>query len=323
MSILVTGGAGFLGSHLVDYFVEQREHVVVVDNLLTGNLSNLESAISSGRATFVFGDLTMPEHELRAMLKKAAPEGFTAIYHLASPASPDAYSNNPWMTLAVNGTATMNLINIAVEQKALMFFASTSEIYGDPLVHPQPETYFGNVNPIGPRACYDEGKRFGEAAMAVAIETRGLNGRIMRVFNCYGPRLDVGDGRVIPAFLSALREGKPLPIQGDGTQTRSLTYVDDLIRGIIVLSNHACTHTMPVNLGSEEERTMLELGKELCEVAEIEFKVEFVPARPEDPQRRRPNISLAKSIGWGPQVSLREGLAKTWSWFEANALTYV
>jgi nucleoside-diphosphate-sugar epimerase len=227
------------------------------------------------------------------------------------------------MTLAVNGAATMLLIDIAVEQNALMFFASTSEIYGDPLVHPQPERYFGNVNPIGPRACYDEGKRFGEAAISVAITGRGLNGRIMRVFNCYGPRMDIGDGRVIPAFLSALRAGAPLPIHGDGKQTRSLTYVDDLIRGILALTAHPCPEAMPVNLGSEEERTVIELAQELCEIAGTEFRVKFLPARPEDPQRRRPDISLAKQIGWEARISLREGLAKTWAWAEANALVFV
>lgn len=323
MSILVTGGAGFLGSHLVDHFVDQREHVVVIDNLLTGSLSNLETAISSGRVTFVFGDLTMPEDELRATLKTASPTGYSAIYHLASPASPEAYSQNPWMTLAVNGSATMRLIDIAVEQRALMFFASTSEIYGDPLVHPQSERYFGNVNSIGPRACYDEGKRFGEAAISVAMAGRGLNGRIMRVFNCYGPRMDLGDGRVIPAFLSALRAGNPLPIHGDGKQTRSLTYVDDLVSGIVALAAHPCLEAMPVNLGSEEERTIVELARELCEIAGAEFRVEFLPARLEDPQRRRPDISLAKRIGWEPRVSLREGLAKTWAWAEKNALVFV
>jgi nucleoside-diphosphate-sugar epimerase len=323
MSVLITGGAGFIGSHLVDHFVAQREHVVVIDNLLTGNLSNLEAAISSGRVTFVFGDLTMTETELRSTLKRAAPAGYSAIYHLASPASPEAYSQNPWMTLGVNGTATMRLIDIAIEHRALMFFTSTSEIYGDPLVHPQPESYFGNVNPIGPRACYDEGKRFGEAAISVAITSRGLNGRIMRIFNCYGPRMDLGDGRVIPAFLSALRAGTPLPIHGDGKQTRSLTYIDDLIRGILTLTAYPCPKTMPVNFGSEDERTIVELAQELCEVAGVPFRVEFIPARPEDPQRRRPNITLAKRIGWERRITLREGLANTWAWAEANALAFV
>lgn len=322
MSIVITGGAGFLGSHLADYFVAQGKHVVIIDNLLTGTLANVEAAVSSGRATFVYGDVTMDASEVRELILRSTKDGIEAIYHLASPASPEAYSAHPWETLAVNGTATMNLIDLALEQQALMFFASTSEVYGDPLVHPQSEDYFGNVNPVGPRACYDEGKRFGEAAMSVAIEKRGLNGRIMRVFNCYGPRMDIGDGRVIPAFLEAFRDHAPLPIHGDGLQTRSLTYVDDLVGGIVALSRYDSPKVFPVNLGSEEEKTVLEIAQLLCEIVGETPAFKYLQARPEDPRRRRPNTSRAHLIGWSAETTLRVGLAKTWEWFLTTNATY-
>lgn len=320
--VLVTGGAGFLGSHLVDRLIALGNHVVVVDNLLTGRVSNLESAIASGNCTFVFGDVTMPLGELRTMLEKTGTGKFTRIYHLASPASPEAYGAHPWETLAVNGTATMSLIDLALEHQALFFFASTSEVYGDPLVHPQPETYFGNVNPIGPRACYDEGKRFGEAAVSVAASHRGLDARIMRVFNCYGPRMDYADGRVLPAFLSALRDGKPFPIHGDGMQTRSMTYVDDLVEGILALSDYKHDRLTAVNLGSEDERTVLDIGRALAKVANAEFTIEHLEERPEDPRRRRPITKLARELGWQAETKLEDGLAKTWAGFKEASLVY-
>lgn len=322
MSVLVTGGAGFLGSHLVDRLIADGERVIIIDNLLTGNIANIESALATGKATFIFGDVTMPLGELKDLLNKADAYRLKAIYHLASPASPEAYGAHPWETLQVNGCATMSLIDLALEHNAVMFFASTSEVYGDPLVHPQPESYFGNVNPVGPRACYDEGKRFGEAAMSVAISKRGLSGRIMRVFNCYGPRMDIGDGRVIPAFLEALRDSKPLPIHGDGQQTRSMTYVEDLVDGIMAVMRHRTSVALPINLGSEEEKTILEIAVAMTTVAGVPLEIERLELRPEDPKRRKPDVTLATSIGWSASTSLHSGLTKTWAWFQSTSLLY-
>ncbi|MBD5654026.1 MAG: NAD-dependent epimerase/dehydratase family protein, partial [Candidatus Eremiobacteraeota bacterium] len=229
MMSLVTGGAGFLGSHLINAIVRDGEHVVVIDNLSTGHVRNLERAMSTGRATFVHADVAQPPAELAAIVAKATKRKIDRIFHLASPASPEAYGAEPWGTLAVNGVGTMSLIELALAHDARFLFASTSEIYGDPLVHPQPESYFGNVDPIGPRSCYDEGKRFGEAAVAAGVRARGLDARIVRFFNCYGPSMDEADGRLIPQLVDAILAKKPLPIHGTGLQTRSMTYVDDAI----------------------------------------------------------------------------------------------
>ena len=197
MAVLVTGGAGFVGSHLVDRLLERRELVVVFDNLSTGRLANLASAMSSGRVTFVYADVAQPADAIAKLWREASGERCTQIYHLASPASPEAYGAMPWETLSVNALGTMSLVELALAHRATMLFASTSEVYGDPLEHPQPETYFGNVNPVGPRSAYDEGKRFGEAAMAAAVARRRLDGRLARIFNCYGPRMSRDDGRLM------------------------------------------------------------------------------------------------------------------------------
>lgn len=322
MATLVTGGAGFVGSHLVDRCIERGEQVVVFDNLATGSLRNLASALKSGRATFAYCDVGASTDRLRAEFKKATNEPLAQIYHLASPASPEAYNAHPWETLTVNGLGTMALIELALEHRAQMLFTSTSEIYGDPLVHPQPESYFGNVNPIGPRACYDEGKRFGEAAMSVAIRERGLDGRVVRIFNCYGPRMDIGDGRLIPALFEAAREGKPMPIHGTGLQTRSMTYIDDLIAGLLVVQAWKPRSLSPVNLGSEEEHTVLEIAEAFAQTLGVELKTESFPARPEDPQRRRPVTALAESLGWSAKVTLHEGLRRSYDWFRTEALEY-
>jgi nucleoside-diphosphate-sugar epimerase len=322
VSILVTGGAGFVGSHLVDRLIERGKRVVIFDNLVTGNLRNLERALKSGRATFVFCDVAAPVERLRATLAEAGEEPVTEIYHLASPASPDAYNAKPWETLSVNGLGTMSLIELALELHARMLFTSTSEIYGDPLVHPQPESYFGNVNPIGPRACYDEGKRYAEAAMSVAVERRGLDGRIVRIFNCYGPRMDIGDGRLIPALFAAARDGKPFPIQGTGQQTRSMTYIDDLVRGIEMVQAWEPSGLQPVNLGNEVEHTISEIAAAFAQTVGSDLRVEMLPARPEDPQRRKPDASLARSLGWSADISLAEGLRRSYEWFQLEAKEY-
>jgi nucleoside-diphosphate-sugar epimerase len=321
MAVLVTGGAGFLGSHLVDRLVRDGNEVIIADNLSTGRIANVGSALATASATLVYVDVASPADTLRAALADATAERIDAIFHLASPASPEAYGANPWETLTVNALGTMSLIELALERNALMLFASTSEVYGDPGVHPQPESYFGNVNPVGPRACYDEGKRFGEAAMSVAIGRRGLNGRIVRLFNCYGPRMDIGDGRLVPALLAAATSGEPLPIHGSGLQTRSMTYVDDVVEGLMTVAASPAAHD-PVNLGSEEEHTVLEIARELAAAVGTAYDVAHLPARPEDPHRRRPDITEARKLGWSPSTPLGEGLRRTYAWYRAYGLQY-
>lgn len=320
---LITGGAGFLGSHLANALVDDGERVIIVDNLSTGHVRNLEYAVSSGRATFVYGDIAVPFGQLTLLLQEAdRKDPVGRVWHLASPASPDAYGTYPWETLAVNGPATMALIEYALERKARFLFASTSEIYGDPLVHPQPESYFGNVDPIGPRSCYDEGKRFGEAVVAVAVRTRGLDARLVRFFNCYGPMMERGDGRLIPALIEAIQTGAPLPIQGTGKQTRSMTYVDDAIELLRLVMERPQAALQPINIGNDEERSVEEIARTLAAVAGIPFDPVYVPARPSDPQRRKPDLTLAREYGWQPLTSLEEGLRTTWQWFSEDRLAF-
>jgi nucleoside-diphosphate-sugar epimerase len=322
MAVLVTGGAGFVGSHLVDRLVKAGEHVIVIDNLSTGRLGNLERPILEGNVTFVYQDVAAPLDTLRAAIESGPSGDISAIYHLASPASPEAYGSMPWQTISANVVGTMSLVELALERGAMMLFASTSEVYGDPLVDPQPETYFGNVNPIGPRACYDEGKRCGEAAMSVAVRDRGLDGRIVRIFNGYGPRMDSADGRLVPALLSAARQGLPMPIHGDGSQRRSLTYVDDLVEGIVRVGRAQFAELTPVNLGADDERSVLEIAEAAAAVAGIRPAYDYLPARPEDPQRRRPDASRARLLGWHARVSLGDGLRRTYAWMIRDALEY-
>jgi nucleoside-diphosphate-sugar epimerase len=320
MAILVTGGAGFVGSHLVDRLLESSKLVVVFDNLSTGRLANLARAMSTGRVTFVYADVAQPAHEIARLWNEASGERCTHIYHLASPASPEAYGAMPWETLSVNALGTMSLVELALAHRATMLFASTSEVYGDPLEHPQTEGYFGNVNPIGPRSAYDEGKRFGEAVMAAAVKHRRLDGRVARIFNCYGPRMARNDGRLIPALFTAARSRQPLPIHGDGRQTRSLTYVQDLVEGLILLASTPMIGFDPINLGSEEEKSVAEIASLVARVVGVPFQVQVGPERPEDPQRRRPRIDRARSLGWEPSTPLEQGLRETYGWFGHEAL---
>ncbi len=322
MSVLVAGGAGFLGSHLVDRLVREGEHVVVADDLSTGRLANLDRALASGRVTYVYLDIAGPKAAVHDALATATRERYRAVFHLASPASPTAYGSRPWETLAVNSVGTMTLIDFALSNGAMMLFASTSEAYGDPLVHPQPETYFGNVNPVGPRACYDEGKRFGEAAMSVAMRERGLDGRIVRIFNCYGPRMDIDDGRLVPSLMAAARDRRPLPVHGDGKQTRSLTYVDDLVEGLLRVADRRDLGTLPVNLGSDDERSVTDIAIAVADIAHAPFVIEALDARPEDPRQRRPDTRRARSIGWSAAVPLHEGLRRTYEWLLTDGLRY-
>lgn len=321
----MTGGAGFLGSHLVDALLARGDDVVIIDNLTTGSLRNIADATVTGRATFVFLDVAQSVEIIDAALAEALRgRRVDRIFHLASPASPDAYGNHPWETLLVNAVGTMSLIALAGAHGARLIYSSTSEIYGDPLVHPQSESYFGNVDPIGPRACYDEGKRFGEAAISVAVATFGLDGRIVRFFNCYGPRMNAADGRLIPALGEAEAAGRPFPIHGDGLQTRSMTYVGDAIALLLLVADAPrSTSLQPVNIGNDEEHTVLEIAEAYARAVGIAFRVEHEPARVGDPKRRKPELTLARSFGWEPQVSLEQGLRLTVAWTRDVATEFV
>jgi nucleoside-diphosphate-sugar epimerase len=320
---LVTGGAGFIGSHLANALVDSGDDVVIVDNLSSGHVRNLEHAVSSGRATFIYGDVAVPLERFELLVRDALRDrSVDRVWHLASPASPDAYGAHPWETLAVNGIATMSLIDFALEHRARFLYTSTSEIYGDPLVHPQPESYFGNVDPIGPRSCYDEGKRFGEAAVATAIRARGLDGRLVRFFNCYGPMMEAGDGRLIPSLIDAILNKKPLPIQGTGKQTRSMTFVDDAIEMLRLVMERRQEKLQPINIGNDDERTVEEIARTLASITGNTFNPVYEAAREGDPQRRKPDLTLARSYGWTPSTSLEDGLRITWRWFTEDRLAF-
>jgi nucleoside-diphosphate-sugar epimerase len=216
----------------------------------------------------------------------------------------------------------MSLIELALEYGASLLYTSTSEVYGDPLVHPQPESYFGNVDPIGPRSCYDEGKRFGEAAVAAAVRTKGLSGRIVRLFNCYGPRMDAADGRLIPALIDAALGGKRLPIHGTGQQTRSMTYVSDAVELILTVAEMEHARLQPVNVGNDDERSILAIAEAVARAVGVPFDPEFLEARPDDPQRRKPDLTLARSLGWAPSTALEDGLQQTVSWFRTERMSF-
>jgi UDP-glucuronate decarboxylase len=301
--ILVAGAAGFIGSHLVDALLEQGHTVVGVDNFITGRAVNLEHIEADAPFTLETRDITEswdPEAE------------FDQIYHLASPASPIGYMENPILTHMTNALGTFNLLKIADADRAQFLFASTSEAYGDPEVHPQPETYFGNVNPVGPRSCYDESKRFGESITMEFVRNFSLDARVIRIFNTYGPRSDPNDGRVIPAFIMRALENEPLTIFGDGQQTRSLCYVSDLVRGIMAAMNSDDTRGEVINLGNPDERTILAIAESIVKTCESSSTISFVEARPDDPYLRCPDISKARRIlGWQPQIGVEDGLRWT------------
>jgi dTDP-glucose 4,6-dehydratase len=301
MRVVVTGGAGFLGSHVCDLLVARGDEVVCVDNLCTGREQNIAHLVGRPGFTFVRQDVS-------AGLDVAGPVGL--VMHLASPASPPEYLRLAIETLEVGSLGTMNTIRLALEKDARYFVASTSEVYGDPLVHPQPESYWGHVNPIGLRSVYDEAKRFAEAVTMAYHRERGLDVRISRTFNTYGPRLRADDGRVVTNFISQALAGTPLTVYGDGTQTRSFCYVDDQVRGLVALADS--DYVGPVNIGNPNEFTMLELAQKVLAVTGSGSEIRFEPLPSDDPTQRQPDIRLAKEVlGWEPRVELAEGLERT------------
>ncbi|HEY6068414.1 MAG TPA: UDP-glucuronic acid decarboxylase family protein [Gaiellaceae bacterium] len=296
---VVTGGAGFLGSHLCDHLIAQGFRVLCVDNLDTGSLQNVEHLRGDA---FLFLN-----HDLTQHLEIDEPVDF--VYHLASPASPIDYARLPLQTLKVGSYGTHNALGLAKFKRARFLLASTSEVYGDPQVHPQPETYWGNVNPIGPRGVYDEAKRYAEAMTMAYHRQQGVDTAIVRIFNTYGPRMRPNDGRAIPTFVRQAQEGKPLTVFGDGTQTRSFCYVDDLIRGLVSLADSG--EHLPVNIGNPNEYTLNELAETVVRVTGSKSEIVYEALPVDDPQVRQPDITRARQLlGWEPQVELEEGLRK-------------
>jgi dTDP-glucose 4,6-dehydratase len=304
--ILVSGGAGFVPSHVVDALITRGCDVVALDNFITGSRENIAHLAMEPRFTLIEADLSNGLPPL--------PGRFDAILHMASPASPTDFAKLPMEILKVGSIGTMALLDRAVEDAARFLMASTSEAYGDPLVHPQPETYWGNVNPNGIRSVYDESKRFSEAATMAYHRFHGLDTAIVRIFNTYGPRMRHDDGRAIPTFISQALRGIPLTVQGTGSQTRSITYVDDLVRGILLLLDS--TETGPINCGTEHEMTMLELARLIVRLADSDSEIELVERSADDPEKRRPDLTLARTkLGYEPQIGPEEGLRRTIEFF--------
>jgi dTDP-glucose 4,6-dehydratase len=305
---VVTGGAGFVGSHLCRHLLDRGWDVVAIDNLVTGRLSNIEDL-------FAWQSFSFQHHNVSDYVHVAGP--VDAVLHFASPASPRDYLDHPIATLKVGGLGTHNLLGLARAKDARFLLASTSEVYGDPLVHPQPESYWGNVNPVGPRSVYDEAKRFAEAMTMAYHRTHGVDVRIVRIFNTYGPYLRPGDGRAIPNFMAQALAGAPLTVYGDGSQTRSFTYVDDEVAGILRLLESDWIG--PMNIGNPEEHTILELAEAIIEITGSPSEIVFEPLPADDPKVRRPDITLAREVlGWEPSVPLREGLERTAEWYVAE-----
>ncbi len=306
--VLITGAAGFLGSHLCDRFIKEGYDVMGMDNMITGNLENIQHL-------FPLKEFTFYHHDVSKFVHVTGHVDY--ILHFASPASPIDYLQMPIQTLKVGSLGTHNLLGLAKEKNARFMIASTSEVYGDPLVHPQPEEYWGNVNPIGPRGVYDEAKRFQEAITMAYHRYHKLDTRIVRIFNTYGPRMRVNDGRVLPAFFSQALKGEGLTVFGDGTQTRSFCYVDDLVEGIyrLLLSDYS----LPMNIGNPDEITMNDFAQEVLSlVGNPKAFIDYRPLPEDDPKQRRPDITKARTIlGWEPKVQRKAGLQKTYEYFKA------
>jgi dTDP-glucose 4,6-dehydratase len=303
--VLITGGAGFLGSHLCDRFLADGYEVICMDNLITGDLRNVEHLFSDQDFHFHNQDVTEFIH---------VPGRLDVVMHFASPASPVDFERIPIQILKVGGLGTHNGLGLAHAKQATFFLASTSEVYGDPLVHPQPETYWGNVNPIGPRGVYDEAKRYAEAMTMAYHRFHGVDTRIVRIFNTYGPRMRLNDGRALPAFMSQALRGEDLTVFGDGSQTRSFCYVDDLVEGIWRLLHS--DEVMPTNVGNPNEMTILQFAEKVLELTGSKSKIDYRPLPQDDPKVRQPDISKARAIlGWEPKVSLEDGLRRTLEYF--------
>ncbi|MFA0961975.1 UDP-glucuronic acid decarboxylase family protein [Roseivirga sp. BDSF3-8] len=308
--VLITGGAGFLGSHLCDRFLAEGYHVIAMDNLLTGSMDNIEHLMGRSDFEFYHCDVSKFVH---------VPGELKYILHFASPASPIDYLKMPIQTLKVGSLGTHNLLGLAKAKNARILVASTSEIYGDPMVHPQKEDYWGNVNPVGPRGVYDEAKRFQEA-MTMAYHTfHGVETRIVRIFNTYGPRMRLNDGRALPAFISQALRGEDLTVFGDGSQTRSFCYVSDLVDGIyrLLLSDHP----QPVNVGNPQEITIKQFAEEIIKLTGTDQKIVYKPLPKDDPKQRRPDITKAQEVlGWEPKVERSDGLKVTLEYFKEKIL---
>jgi len=305
MKTIITGGAGFLGSHLCDLLLLKGHDVICVDNLITGSAQNIEH-IESDRFTYLEHDVTKPLY---------FDDKIDYIFHLASPASPIDYFALPIQTLKVGALGTYNMLGLAKEHGARFLLASTSEVYGDPLVNPQPETYWGNVNPIGPRGVYDEAKRYGESLTMAYHRYHGMDTRIARIFNTYGPRMRAGDGRVVPNFINQALRGEDLTVYGDGSQTRSFCYVSDLVDGLFRLM--MSDFSDPVNIGNPGEMTVLEFAGAVVEIIGSDSRITFEDLPVDDPKVRRPDIGRAREVlGWAPVVGLEEGLKETIRYFE-------
>jgi len=305
-NVLITGGAGFLGSHLCDRFIAEGDNVICLDNLITGSLDNIAHLFGHPRFQFIQMDVTNFIY---------VPQDINYVLHFASPASPIDYLQLPIQTLKVGSLGTHKALGLAKIKKARFLLASTSEVYGDPLIHPQPEEYWGNVNPIGYRGVYDEAKRFGEALTMAYHRYHNVDTRIVRIFNTYGPRMRLNDGRAIPAFISQSLENKPVTVFGNGSQTRSICYVDDEIEGIyrLLLSDL----TEPINIGNPEEISIYNLAKEIIELTDSKSEIINTDLPEDDPKVRQPNIDKArKYLGWEPKISRKEGLIKTIEYFK-------
>ena len=306
---IVAGGAGFIGSHLCEYLLGKGERVIAIDNLGSGSRANVEYLSDKGDFKFI-------KHDVRKPLKIEADVDY--VYNLASRASPVDFERFPIEIMMTNSLGTYNVINMALEKKARFLMASTSESYGDPDVSPQPETYWGHVNPVGPRSCYDESKRFSEALTTTFVRHHDLDGRVIRIFNTYGPRMKLDDGRVVPNFIKQVLAGEPLTVYGTGSQTRSFCYVSDLVRGIYLMMREN-TRGEVVNLGNPNEMTVLELARTIQKMTGIGSGIEYRPLPVNDPLQRKPDITKAKTLlGWEPEVSLEAGLKNTIAWFKDN-----
>jgi len=305
--VLITGGAGFLGSHLCDRFLKEGFHVIAMDNLITGDLKNIEHLFKNADFEFYNHDVSSFVH---------VPGDLKYILHFASPASPIDYLKIPIQTLKVGSLGTHHLLGLARAKKARILVASTSEVYGDPLVHPQTEEYYGNVNPIGPRGVYDEAKRFQEAITMAYHTYHNVDTRIVRIFNTYGPRMRLNDGRVLPAFIGQALRGEDLTVFGDGSQTRSFCYVDDEVEGIFRLL--MSDYHLPVNIGNPDEITIREFAEEIVKLTGTTQKIIYHPLPKDDPKQRQPNITKAKQLlGWEPKVSRADGLKITYEYFKS------